>query len=424
MINDKVFNNYLKLFLLSLLFCAIYYLNIKKNVGNDSTISEWLINYQGGFTRRGLIGEICYNLATFFDISLRQTIFLFQSTLYTIYLYLFYNFVKDIPKSLLTVAAIFSPIFLLYHVGELEILVRKEIFSFVGFLIFLNLYKKSKNINSLLIYNATIFPVIYLIWEPFIIFSFFILFILFIKMNYSKYYRDLTGIILSFIPTLIVIGIILIYPLTSDNHAIMAKALMDNFGERCYMSCALLQSKASIGAQFQSVKDLASVTVILRYLTIILVGFLPLLFLLFYSKLSTRCLLLNRLNNLLTLSILLAPSILLFAAAGDWGRWVNIMYTMSLFLYLFLVKNNLLDQTNNFEFIKNFYNKNKKSYLILFFIFAFFWNPKTSVRGDVATNTLYKVVYNTSKHIGGWGAFRIYQDSIFSIWHHKYFEKL
>ena len=37
---------------------SFFFLEIKHDVGNDSTISEWLINYSGGFTKRGIIGQI------------------------------------------------------------------------------------------------------------------------------------------------------------------------------------------------------------------------------------------------------------------------------------------------------------------------------------------------------------------------------
>ena len=46
------------IYLIILFFFSIFHLNIKSSVGNDSTISEWLINYTGGFTKRGIIGQI------------------------------------------------------------------------------------------------------------------------------------------------------------------------------------------------------------------------------------------------------------------------------------------------------------------------------------------------------------------------------
>ena len=75
----KKFNTLFFTFIVFIFFIAIFWLYQKHNVGNDSTISEWLINYQGGFTRRGLVGEICFKIASFFDLNLRFVIFLFQS---------------------------------------------------------------------------------------------------------------------------------------------------------------------------------------------------------------------------------------------------------------------------------------------------------------------------------------------------------
>ena len=137
--NIKKFNNIFLFFVSFISLITIFYLYQKHLVANDSTISEWLINYQGGFTRRGLIGEICFVVADFFDLKLRFVIFMFQSFISLIYILLIYQFIKGIPKNILTVIAIFSPIFLLYPVAEIEVLARKEIFIFIGFISFLNL---------------------------------------------------------------------------------------------------------------------------------------------------------------------------------------------------------------------------------------------------------------------------------------------
>ena len=72
------FKNYLILYLLTLFSFSTFYLYRKHNVGNDSTISEWLINYEGGFTKRGLIGQIAINISELLNFSLRKSIFYFQ----------------------------------------------------------------------------------------------------------------------------------------------------------------------------------------------------------------------------------------------------------------------------------------------------------------------------------------------------------
>ena len=64
-------NKYLKLYISILFIFSIFYLHEKYNVGNDSTISEWLINYEGGFTKRGLIGQIAIYISEFSNYSLK-----------------------------------------------------------------------------------------------------------------------------------------------------------------------------------------------------------------------------------------------------------------------------------------------------------------------------------------------------------------
>ena len=121
----KNFNIYFLIFVSLIFILGAINLNIKHLVGNDSTISEYLINYQGGFTRRGILGEIIFQVAKYFDFGLRFTIFLTQLLIYFIYLILIYLFIKNLPKNILTKIAIFSPVFLFYPLAEIEILARK-----------------------------------------------------------------------------------------------------------------------------------------------------------------------------------------------------------------------------------------------------------------------------------------------------------
>ena len=61
----KKFSLYLFVYFLILLFFTYFFLFYKHQVANDSTVSEWLINYEGGFTKRGLIGRLLLNLQEF-----------------------------------------------------------------------------------------------------------------------------------------------------------------------------------------------------------------------------------------------------------------------------------------------------------------------------------------------------------------------
>ena len=91
---SQKFNFFLKIYLFILFFFAIFFFLQKYNNLVEWTISEWLINYQGGFTRRGLIGEIVFQFSTFFSITFRETILLFQISTHALYFYLVYNFLN------------------------------------------------------------------------------------------------------------------------------------------------------------------------------------------------------------------------------------------------------------------------------------------------------------------------------------------
>ena len=94
----KKINNYLFYYLIILLGFSYFFLFIKHQVGNDSTISEWLINYEGGFTKRGLIGQFAIEISRFFRADLRWVIYLFQSFVCTFYFILLYNLLKKLKN--------------------------------------------------------------------------------------------------------------------------------------------------------------------------------------------------------------------------------------------------------------------------------------------------------------------------------------
>ena len=112
-------NKYLNLYILILFIFSVFYLYGKYNVGNDSTVSEWLINYESGFTKRGLIGQIAIFISEFFNFSLRQSILFFQIFSIGIYYLLLINFFKSVKFNKIILLSIFTPIFLLYPVSEI-----------------------------------------------------------------------------------------------------------------------------------------------------------------------------------------------------------------------------------------------------------------------------------------------------------------
>jgi len=109
--NYTKINKAILVYLIFLLFFAIFYLLSKHNVDNDSSVSEWLINYSGGFTRRGLGGEISIYISNLLNITLREAIFALQSILYIAYFLLIYKYIKNLKLNMLQIFAFFAPIF-------------------------------------------------------------------------------------------------------------------------------------------------------------------------------------------------------------------------------------------------------------------------------------------------------------------------
>ena len=403
---------YFKLYISILFIFSIFYLYGKYNVGNDSTVSEWLINYEGGFTKRGLIGQIAIHISEFFNFSLRQSILFFQIFSIGIYYLLLINFFKSVKFNKIILLSIFTPIFLLYPVAEIEVLGRKEIIIFSFYLVYLTLQNfKQKNY-----FRIFLLPLLMLIWEPVIFFFIFWLIVDYIEGVFEKDFKSIIKYLFTFVPAILIGFYIALNPISEADHKNMAIFLKENFNENCYMSCALLLSKSSIYDQFQANFNLFNFEIFFRYFLIILIGFGPLFIMVKFSQF-------RKLNNKMLLFLIVPPILILFMMMSDWGRIVNIFYTFSIISFLSLYKKKFVLINN--EILRNFFVKvlnRKYIYTFFFIIFCFGWNPKTSLTGDIGTNPLWKIPYNASKRIIGFDSFRLFQESTIMKWHKKYVE--
>ena len=415
---------YFFLFTTFTIFYAVFYLYFKHEVGNDSSISEWLINYQGGFTRRGLGGEIATSMANFFSISLRKSIFLIQSILHISYLLLIFTYIRNLKLNIFQIFALFAPVFLLYPIAELEALGRKEMLLFLFFIIALFFCQKKSSPKFINSYVFIFFPILCLIWEQIILFAPFIFVVLIIKNNLKSFKEVFINLFIIFIPSILTIVIIFLFPLSDEGHRAMCNFLQNEFGERCYTSAYLLIKNTVYFDTLHIHTGVNFFPSYFRYIMIFLIGFMPLHMLLSQNDFIKK-------NNFITKNfklnilffILYSPSIILFTFGSDWGRWMHILYSFSILLYFYMIKNSII--TNNFNIKGSIWEKifkKKITLFFVFFIFAFWWNPKIAIRGDIATNTLYKIIYNSSKKIFNFNGIRLYQDNPIIKFHKNYIE--
>ena len=393
----KNINSYLAFYLFVLFLFGLFFLFIKHEIGNDSTISEWIINYSGGFTKRGIIGQICIYFANLFSTNLRDIIFGFQTIILCLYFLLIYFFLKNIKVDRILFLSIFTPIFILYPIAEIEVLARKEIFIFIILLIYLFIPINKISLQN--IYKIIMLPLSVLIWEPVVFFLLFWISLDIINNKYQKINLENLTKLLPYLPAVSVSFYIIFNPMTLGQHDQMVEFLTNNFNEKCYMSCALLKSKSTIFQQFQVNFSKYSFEVFLRYFLIIIIGFGPLFILLFYSKLKDKNLIFfKNFNNLLIpFLFILSPVLVLFAMGYDWGRWVNIGYVFSIISYVYLYKKRKIFISEN-KIQNNKLNKVSKKIFVLFFvIYCFGWNPKTVITGDVASFPGYRIPYKVFK---------------------------
>ena len=392
------FRNYLQYYLLILFIFGVFFLYQKHEVGNDSTISEWLINYSGGFTKRGLVGQLSIYLSYFLNLNLRDSILVFQIVIFAIFFVGLFFFLREIKINKLILLSIFTPIFILYPIAEIEVLARKELFIYCIFL----LYFIDINLVNKFYYRIFFLPLAMLIYEPVIFFFPFWFSLDIIENKIKNFNISLIKVLLSYFPAIILGAYIAFNPMGDENHLIMSNFLQKNFNELCYMSCALLKTKSSIYDQFTTNLDHYSFEVFFRYFLIILIGFAPLFILALHSSFKEKDLLFfkNFKNLLIPLVIILSPITILFAMAYDWGRYLNIGYVFSILFYLNLYKKNILvtNKVNSNHKILKIFN-NKKFFIVFFIVYCFGWNHKTVITGDIASFPGYRIPYKVIKII-------------------------
>ena len=289
----------------------------------------------------------------------------------------------------------------MYPVAEIEALGRKELIIFLIFLSYL--LTDIKNFKVQIIYKVILFPISILTWEPvFIFFSFVFLIDLFV-FQIRNFDKKLFYLIASYLISIFLVILIYLNPFSQENHNVMRDFLNNEFGEICYMSCHFVgqQSSNSFSELYQTFLVKFKFTYAFRYLIIILIGFFPLYLLSTYSKINHKkqILIISKFKNLF-FPFLLAflPSTVLYLVMYDWARVVHISYSFSLLTFLFLIKENFIEFSKQ-NVQSNYISKlSKKIFILVFFLFAFSWNPKVVMPDDVASKPIYAIPYKFYKY--------------------------
>jgi hypothetical protein len=252
MIKKKFLSNY---FLIIILISSAIYSLWSVKLLNDFpwryVFTDWIINYEGGYIRRGLLGEISINLSNFLDLNIKYIFLLIHLSTYLLFHLIFYKFFITFKKNYIFYLLCFSPLVFLYPIATFEAFARKEIFYITFFL--LNCYLLIKINNRNIIFFSTNLLVIlsYLIHESSLFFLtfFYLSYFVFLKKNNYKTKLNELGFILIVYSILLYL---LTLPVTDEKISKMVFLINQNFFEISEFSGAIswLQRSASSAFMF------------------------------------------------------------------------------------------------------------------------------------------------------------------------------
>ena len=377
--------SFLKYFLIVLTFFTIFKL-FDNAINRDAwQYGEWLINYQNGFVRRGLIGEIIYLVSYIFNQNL-QVSFVFVISLFVIiYYFLNYHLIKKIEFSNLNILILFSPLFFIFFVVISKVGIKKEIILYI-FYVFYLLILLSKNYNYKK--NWYIFlplPIILLVHEGFVFFlPYFILPLLF-KIDKENSKILLFQLFYLFISSSILTFVLYSYKGNSEFTAVICESLNNFAPEKCtwWGPIAALKTDISLtsaGSYYQGISEneFSNQSGNLFYLFDDLKTYSGFIFYIIYSFtpiiifLTIKRFIKKKLLIILTIIAFLF-SIPLFHVAQDWSRWFSIHFHLIAFLIFFLERANIIEIKINDKFNKIhifLLGKFKYSFLIFVFLYA------------------------------------------------------
>ncbi len=374
------------LFLLSSFYLSAVYLSTVNNA-----MSEWVINYGGGFVRRGLIGEVIFQLSTFFKIKLREGFLILQILLYLFYYFLIYWLLSNIKKNFIVYLAIFSPVFYSFGLYELEALGRKEILMYIFFSYNFYLFYKYKNIKLNYIFTCLSLIILILNHESVIFYYLFYLFF-FIVIDKKKDFRFyLLNFLLFFI---VIFSSYLIYanPHSSTDNLEMCKRLLIFANEKCGLGASFTTANISrhmneVGWRLQD---------IINYIFIFIFGFFGIFLLIYKSKLADNSYNFNLFFIIIFCSL---PGLLLFLIAVDSGRWTSMLYHMIAISFFGMIKLGYVKMNSNIQYKYIDFKKTKKNFLFYFLIFilCFGWSPKAVYHESFGTFPAYRMIIKAPK---------------------------
>ena len=370
-----------KLFLVLSGFVILNYIFFSQRIifrQNPYIAGDWLVNYQGGFVRRGFLGELFYQISKIFDVSILNILFAFNSIIIVILFFFTYSIIKNSLKNYIFIIYCFLPSTFLFTFFDPLAVARKDYLILLPYLIYA--YMAEKKISNIFInYTLCVFFFILALTHELVIF--FIPYLFFIKIlvnNNSllsiKYFKFEIGYLL-----ICSLSLIAIYSFSNSFNSQICDSLLSlglskeicqgvirDFGGETY-GIMPFQYMISYFEQFKYH----------NYLFYFILNFLPILFILYKNKKKSECK--TYLNFTFLIFIISIP---IFINATDWGRYLNMHFILHSICFHFLIQ-----KLNNNE--NNINNLKKIIFIPIILIYLSVWHMPHCCQKKIGSGYYY-----------------------------------
>ena len=354
------------------------------SISFDWTFEDWLINYEGGFVRRGLSGEIISRISNFFvgeskqfyfGIQIHFAYFYILSILCLIFYVLLFKFLKKEKLNFQNLFIILSPLsisFIIYNFGAIG---RKEVLFLIIFLLFIFLLSSIKKRELSIFFLIIFFPLVLLLHEGLIFFiSAFLVIFLFEINSFNR--KFILSSVLIFV--LLSLGVFILTVIFKGNSAqveaiclsLSSYPIKDCFG---LSAIGILSSSHTLEHEFNILWARVFKDKYLFYYPIFaIIAFYPLV-----KSSFNYCFNISVGNKIYKLNfstiaiVYFVNSLPLYIFTHDWGRWLHINYILLMITFFYLKRVNKIysKSSRKFELITDNHDYLKKILLSIVLIF-------------------------------------------------------
>lgn len=365
-INQKVF----------ILFSSIYLIRILYLFSTPyqavDVIQEWLINYNYGFIRRGLVGTFLIDMMDILRLNIQVFFNVLIVLIYFIFFVLLFKILKNKTFDFYSLLIVLSPLFLNFNLFlKSTILLPKELLGYISLIYFLLLQTKHK--KTILFLFVLTYAVSILTHEVNLI-----LLPTFFYISYIKFPNKRNKRVFLLVVFLSIFLLLLIF--TSDTNEISESICLETYSTYtpdlgCRKSEIL---NTNLLDNINTVRESIFANgnafyYIFTYISIIFLGIIPFI-LNGWIK-----------NNSTYVSLLITSFFLLSLIGLDWGRWISIIFThLSIYFIFFDLENY---KVNKIRF-------NKIIQISLLVIYSTYWSAPQCCVNEYTFNSQFGHILN------------------------------